>query len=142
MKNNGTARYLIFALRGAQYALDLQDVAEVVEPPPTFPIPCAPGHFVGIMNFHGNLTSVLDLANFQNMGNLTPEGKVLVLDSRLANLALWVDSVISIVSAESLRRESAVDDEMTAELLHNGTDKIRLLALDNLIQKLEATIND
>jgi len=142
MKSNGPARYLIFALRGAQYALDLQDVAEVVEPPPTFPIPCAPGHLVGIMNFHGNLTSVLDLANFQNMGNLTPEGKVLVLDSRLANLALWVDSVISIVSAESLRRESAVDDEMTAELLYNGTDKIRLLALDNLIQKLEATIND
>lgn len=141
MKNNRTARYLIFALREAQYALDLQDVAEVVEPPQTFPIPCAPSHFVGVMNFHGNLTSVLDLANFQNLGDLTPNGKVLVLDNRLANLALWVDSVTSIVSAESMQSESAGDDEMTATILYNGTDRIRLLALDNLLQKLEATIN-
>lgn len=143
MKSDETARYLVFVQRGALYALDLQDVAEVVEPPPTFPIPRAPAYFVGVMNFHGNLTTVLDLAHLQDKGKFSPEGKVLVLDGRLANLAIWVDGVSAIIPAESVQREPADDDDgMTAALLCNGADRIRLLALDRLLQRVEETIND
>ncbi len=143
MKSDETARYLVFVQRGALYALDLQDVAEVVEPPPTFPIPRAPAHFIGVMNFHGNLTTVLDLANLQDRGKFSTEGKVLVLDGRLANLAIWVDGVSAIIPAEAVQREPAdEDDGLTAALLCSGADKIRLLALDRLLRRVEETIND
>jgi purine-binding chemotaxis protein CheW len=138
----GTGRFLVFTLRGTRYALDLQDVAEVVEPPPTFPIPRSPDHFIGVMNFHGNLVSILDLAHFYYQGNFTPDGKVLVLDRRLASLALWVDGVAAIVAAKTIQRNSAPDDDMTAGWILTGTEEIGLLSLDILLQRLEATIND
>jgi purine-binding chemotaxis protein CheW len=137
-----TGRFLVFTLRGTRYALDLQDVAEVVEPPQAFTIPRSPSHFIGVMNFHGNLVSILDLAHFYYLGNFTPEGKVLVLDSRLASLALWVDGVAAIVAEETIQRKSAPDDDMTAGWILAGTEEIRLLSLDKLLQRLEATIND
>jgi len=138
----GTGSFLVFTLRGTRYALDLQDVAEVVEPPPTFPIPRSPGHFIGVMNFHGNLVSILDLAHFYYQENFTPEGKVLVLDNRLANLALWVDGVVAIVADETIQRKSVPEDDMTAGWILTGTEEIVLLSLDKLLQRLEATIND
>ena len=140
--NEGIERFLVFTLRGTNYALDLSDVAEVVEPPPVFPVPRAPRHILGVMNFHGALTSILDLANFLGIGVFAPAGKVLVLDSRLANLALWVDGVSSIVSVEAIQNRETGNDAMIAERLQTDAGEINRLSLDWLLQKLEATIND
>ena len=139
---DGARRFLVFKLQGTDFALNLSDVAEVVEPPPVFPVPRAPRHLLGVMNFHGALVSILDLANFQNLGFFAPGGKVLVLDSRLASLALWVDGVSAVISEESIRNRRAGDNGIIAERLHTDSGEINLLSLDWLLLRLEATIND
>ncbi|WP_243369860.1 chemotaxis protein CheW [Geotalea sp. SG265] len=141
MSEQKASRFLLFTITGSTYAIDLHQLAEVVELPPLSPIPRAPAHFVGAMNSHGTIKPVLDLSLMVKRGSYSPGGKVLVLEDRLANLAILVDGVLSIASVEAMEREPASDDELSDWIFTDGTQTIGLLALDRLLQRLEATIN-
>lgn len=134
---NGTGRLLLFMLQESRFALDLHDVAEVLEPPTLFPIPRAPIFFPGIMNFHGNLVSVLDLALFLKNAPRNPNGKVLVLDTRLANLAVWVDMVENIISADVILQEDKSSDPLVEKVLMLADGEVKMLAVENLLARLE-----
>ncbi len=134
-------RYIVFTLRGERYALDLRDMAEVMEPPPTFPIPRAPHYVAGIVNFHGGLVAVLDLAMFFEAQPGAPGEKILVLDRSIANLAFHVDRVEDIISEEAVLDEREGDDAMTASLLTMADGEVRVLAVRNILEKLESVIN-
>lgn len=143
MSTQESQRYLLFTIAGLTYAIDLQQVAEVVEPPPLSPIPRAPACYIGAMNSHGSIKAVLDLTRVVTTGTCTRSGgKVLVLEDRVAGLALQVDGVQSITSGEALDRQPAGDDLPWCDwLLTDGISDIRLLAVEKLLQRLEATIN-
>ena len=137
-----TSRLLIFSLQGSKYALDLRDVAEVLEPPLIFPIPLAPPFFSGIMNFHGNLVSVVDLALILNRGApRNPHGKVLVLDSRIANLAVWVDIVERIVAADVVLQEGECSEPLAGKLLTMTDGEAKMLSLEKLLEILEEALS-
>jgi purine-binding chemotaxis protein CheW len=138
---DGTNRLLIFSLQGSKYALDLRDVAEVLEPPLIFPIPRAPLFFPGIMNFHGKLVSVLDLAGFLNRAPRNPHGKVMVLDPRLANLAVWVDMVESIVATDAVLEEDECSEPLVVKVLTMADGEVRMLAVEKLLEKLEEALS-
>jgi purine-binding chemotaxis protein CheW len=131
-------RLLLFTLAGQGFALDLQEVAEVMEPPTSYPIPRAPAHFVGLMNFHGNLTALIDLGLYLGF-NRRPiaQGKVLVLDTRLASLALWVDGVSAVVAGSTVTGRTPGTDDLTAEFLETGQGSVRLLRVEVLLDALE-----
>jgi purine-binding chemotaxis protein CheW len=143
MSKQESQRYLLFTIAGLTYAIDLQQVAEVVEPPPLSPIPRAPVCYIGAMNSHGSIKAVLDLTHVMPTGTCSRSGgKVLVLEDRVAGLALQVDGVLSITSGEMLDRQPAGDDLPWCDwLLTDGISDIRLLAVEKLLQRLEATIN-
>ena len=91
-------RFLIFTLRGDRYAMNVSDLSEVMETPPTFPIPKAPKTFLGVMNFHGTPTPVLDLAAFLHGDPPENSGRILILDHKIGSLALRIDTVERIIS--------------------------------------------
>ena len=57
-------RVLLFRLGDDLYALEVDQVQEVVESPRYHYIPRAPAGFAGAINFHGSIVPVLDLAAF------------------------------------------------------------------------------
>jgi len=131
-------RLLLFTLADRGYALDLQEVGEVMEPQLSFPIPRAPGHVVGLINFHGALTALVDLGLFLGQGRRTPgQGKVLVLDPRLASLALWVDGVISVVTGQAVVARMPSQEELVVETLETEQGSFRLLRTETLLDALE-----
>jgi len=131
-------RLLLFTLTQQGFALDLQDVAEVMEPPASYPIPRTPGHFVGLINFHGALTALVDFGLFLGHDRCTPgQGKVLVLDTRLANLALWVDEVTCVVAGSAVAARTPGEDDLTAALLETDYGTVRLLRVAALLDALE-----
>ena len=133
-------RLLIFKLRGIRYALDLHDVAEVLDPPVTHPVPWMPVCFRGAMNFHGSLTSVLDLATFMGIGPAEERGSILVLDRRIANLALWVDEVINIVPCDLILEEDVSHDQLVEKILILADGELRMLGLPKLLERAEETL--
>ena len=93
-------KYLVFSLTGRQYAIDLADVAEVVEQPALWPIPLVPPCYHGAMNFHGSIVAVMDLAAFFGLPGGQAAGQAIVLDPRIASLAFATGNIIRIILLE------------------------------------------
>ena len=138
---DNTNRLIVFTLKGCKFALFLRNVAEVVEPPRIFPMPHAPLFFLGIMNFHGNLVSLLDLSNYLLNAPRNPEGKVLVLDTGLANLAFWVDAVENVGSADVVLEEYESDEIFVEKVLMMSDGEVKMLSIVKLLEQLEETLS-
>ena len=134
---DGTNRLILFNLQGERYALRLGDVAEVMEPPPIYPIPRAPRFLHGIMNLHGNLVSVLDLADFLKGSRRNSQGQLLALDSRIASLALLVESVESVRSEDVVQEERAGDENLVEKILIIADREVVMLSVEKLVDRLE-----
>lgn len=134
-------RFLIFTLRGDRYAMNVSDLAEVMETPVTFPIPKAPKTFLGVMNFHGTPLPVLDLASFLHGEPPESSGRILILDHKMGSLALRIDSVERIISdIRGLQIQQQNDGSYARQSIMFNAEKIPLLAIDMLMTELEEEI--
>jgi purine-binding chemotaxis protein CheW len=134
-------RPIVLTLNESKYALYLRNVAEVVEPPRIFPMPHAPLFFLGIMNFHGNLVSLLDLAQFLLNAPRNPQGKVLVLDTGMANLAFWVDTVKNVSSADVVLEEYESNEILVEKVLMMADGEVKMLSIEKLLEQLEEMLS-
>jgi len=135
-------RLLVFTLRDAEYALKLGQVAEVIEDAALHPIPRAPSYFAGIMNFHGELTPVLDMASFFHAGEAKGNGRLIVLDRGIASLALRVERVVGIFPGENILEEHPPEEEMIAKILQLPDGEVKLVDPASLVAKIEERINE
>ena len=135
-------RIVLFRLAGERLAFDLATVSEVSELPVTYPIPMAPPYFRGVMNSHGSLVSLLDLARFLGKGSGRKEGKVLGLDRRLADLAFWVDDVERIILAEGVISEREGDGPYLERFLTIDDGEVGLLSTSGLVAALESDMQE
>lgn len=139
--NSAPERLLLFTVRENRYALDLREVAEVLTPPVIFPIPWAPSCLKGAMNFHGSLVAVLDLAGFMNLGTMAPAGNLLVLDRGIANLALWIDRVDTVVPADGILEEDESRDPLVEKVLIMADGEVGKLAVARLLERVEEAMS-
>lgn len=134
-------KYLIFLLAGRRYALDLAQVAEVEEPPLTWPIPMAPSCYPGAMSFHGTIIAVMNLTQFLDLpGNYATE-KMIVLDTRIASLAFLVERVIRISSVDQSDVHDAADEAFATAQLNLPDGKATLLDAAAIAERAGETIN-
>lgn len=104
-------KYLVFRLGDRCCAFSLEQVAEVIEPPTVWPVPCAPRCYTGAMNFHGTIVAVIDLPCFLGQAGSVPGEKVIVLAPAVAALAFQVDRVVRITPAEFTPRQDAAPSD-------------------------------
>lgn len=131
---------LLFRLAGRRIAIDLEMVAEVAELPPCWPIPLAPSCFAGVMNSHGALVPLLDLAMYLNSGHGLPQGKVMVLDKQLCDLALWIDGVERITGEDATVIDRIPEEPFMKSLLSLHEEEIPLLDAAALLNALETDL--
>ncbi len=135
------SRFLIFGVDGDRYAIALQDVAEVMEPVPIFPMPKAPHCYTGVINCHGMPVPVLDLAAFYKKPSFGDSGKILVLNRNIASLALHVENVLDIVFDTFVRKPADDSHEGVEKLLIDADGEIKLLSSGKLLEILEEKVN-
>jgi len=136
-------KYLLFTLSGRHYALDLAQVAEVVEQPVTWPIPLAPSCYRGAINFHGTIVAVMDLAVFLGMPGGQHAEKVIVLDTRIAALAFSVESITRITPQDQAERSGSHGDEPFAlGQLNLPEGRVILLDAAAIAEHAAETVND
>ena len=129
--------FIVFAVKGERYGLPLQVVAEVREPSRPVPVPRAPEFLCGAMNSHGRLVAILDLARLLGCGKTTSPGAFLVLDHSIANLALWVDGVEGFAAEKGEGSADLPDNGFVAREVQSDRGVLKLLALDNVLKKME-----
>ena len=137
------SKFLIFTLAGRRYALDLAQVAEVVEQPATWPIPLAPPCYHGAMNFHGTIVAVMNLALFLGLPGEYSTEKTVVLDTRIASLAFSVEDIIRIIpQGQAGLSEAPQDEAFACGRLNLPEGKVTLLDAAALAEHAAMTIND
>ncbi|WP_136523613.1 chemotaxis protein CheW [Geomonas ferrireducens] len=130
-------RLLVFSVGRELFALNLTEVCEVMEPQQSYPFAGAPPYYLGLINFHGNLTALLDFAQYLGAGSRPLPGRLLVIDTKRAHLALKVDAVGSIIDAQGIIGATRSDDPLIEALLETTQGNLRLVRLETLLSSLE-----
>lgn len=97
---------LVFRLAQERYAIELQEVAEVLSFARCTPVPGGPPHFLGVINLRGDLRPVLDLGRLlatSEHGN-SDSGFVLMLRRPGQEIGLKVDRIEEL---REVRREDS-----------------------------------
>ena len=139
--SEASRKYLIFLIAGRRFALDLAQVAEVMEEAEIWPIPMAPRCYQGAMNFHGTIAAVMDLGMFLGLSGHQSLEKTIVLDTRIASLAFRVERVIRIVSIDQTDLHEGSDEPFATGHLSLPDGDALLLDAAAIVERAGETIN-
>ena len=95
------------------FALPLEALAEIYRAVEITPLPLSPSFLVGVVNVHGNLASVLSLAEILKAGEKPKEGLLLILTQEYGGFAILVEKTtgfISYATLEEVALETAVEE--------------------------------
>lgn len=123
-------KYLIFEVQGTRCAFDLAHIAEVADPPCSWPIPLAPFFLTGAIHVHGSIVAMMDLAFFLGWPVVRKPEKMILIDQSIAALAILVDRVIRIVTQPEIetRNSSTSPFESFTLILPDGDASLLDLA--------------
>lgn len=100
----GTAQYLIFALGGEQFALDILHIKEIIEFHSLTEVPMMPGFVRGIINLRGAVVPVIDLLARFGRGHteITRRSCIVIVElpgeeDETAVIGVMVDAVCEVV---------------------------------------------
>jgi purine-binding chemotaxis protein CheW len=91
---------LMFAMAGEQYAIDIERIAEIINPRKPTPVPNAPPAVVGIISLRGTIVTMLDLR--RELGHdpgytAGPETRTIVVEDGGGLAGFVVDRVLRVV---------------------------------------------
>jgi purine-binding chemotaxis protein CheW len=102
-----TTSYLTFKLAGERYAVTLGSLREIIGGIDVVPVPCAPADVTGVVNFRGQIVSIVDF--YKRFGlhieNHSQESSTLVLQHGQQLLGLQVDQVEAVVQIDDSQIE-------------------------------------
>lgn len=89
----------------AHYVYDARPLERIT------PVPRAPGWMAGVVNVRGRIYSVLDLAHFLNLPTSSngEESYLVVVQSEVLELALKVDTVLSVIALPERQLQEATE---------------------------------
>lgn len=128
-----SGRYMLFMLSGRRYAVAVEDISEISELLPEYPVPNAPPFIRGVVNIHGRVAAVLDLSLYWGGEPSQRGGNLLLLGATGTSLAILVDGMERMISAEDI---VARDPEANELELSDG--KVALLQADSLLAALRS----
>lgn len=129
---------LQFRLGSERYAFETSFINEVCPLKDLTPMPCTPGFVLGIINFHGQIVSVVDLQKFLNLPG-EPDidrGRVIILQTKGMEFGIFVDEIIGLrnVCIDGLQGSLATLPDLNAEFLKGVTqDCVAVLQAEKIL---------
>ena len=132
---------LVFQIKNERYGIELADVAEVLAPVHCTPVPGAPPAIAGVINVHGEIRPVLDLARLLGVeviacGGLT---RAVLLRWKGREMGVKVDRVQQTrwIAAAELRPAGSGHTDLSVRFLKAVTeDTLMLLRTEALFAEL------
>lgn len=133
---NNERRFIVMKVGRQNYALPLEQVAEVCELRPLAQVPRAPAWCLGATRSAGVVVAVVDLARYiSEEAELQPE-KIVVLDLQLGGLALQVGQIASVALEEPAR----IEKDANGHWLITTDTKFEMLDASELVQEISAAM--
>ena len=106
-------KYLIFTVRGKQYALPSKIISEVTTLENVFPLPLVPDYVRGIINRYSVPYALIDIS-FLLLKDVSNARKVIVLKEEVDKLAFLIDDVTDIADLPLEKLMKIEQEESTA----------------------------
>lgn len=90
---------LTFMIAGEQYAVDIEQIVEIVRPRPITRVPNAEESIVGIVSLRGTIVTLIDVRNRLRHAKTeeTPDTRIIVVDHHGETIGFEVDRVLRVV---------------------------------------------
>ena len=132
-QTNRVMEVVVFRLGKEEYAIDIEEVAEIIDMTPLTPVADSPELIKGVINIRGQVIPVGSL--HKRLGMKEPENddaKIIVCQSGSERIGYVVSSVSDVMGIRSDElREAESDRELFSKILHIDGGK-RLIMLFNL----------
>lgn len=113
-------RYLCFNLGKEEYAIPLLAVKEVIAIPDITPVPRTPKDFLGIINFRGQVISVIDLRSRLFIQPVeSSENAIIICDLKPNSIGVVVDSINQVItpSANSISEKPDIQGQTNTDYI-------------------------
>ena len=115
------AQYVIFSMRGEQFAVIMGSVGEIIRQPKLVSVPLASHGIQGVANLRGRVLPIVSLAElFQLAHKTTDEAtRVLVINHKGASIGFVVDRVEKVITVDAalIERNSTISSNVSGKFL-------------------------
>ncbi len=134
---------VLFTIAGEKYAVDINDVYEIIRTQPVTRVPKAPFFVEGIINLRGKIVPIVDMRKRFELPDAeqTKDSRIMVVDSNGESIGIIVDAVTEVlrIPADAIEPPSNIivtnsSDYMLGIAKRDG-DMIVLLDLSKVLSK-------
>ena len=126
-KTSKSFHFLEFQLADEYYCLATTEIKEVYPLKEYTRIPCTPDFIFGVMNFHGQILSIVDLKKVLNLSNgpLNEHNKIIILESKDMTFGIMTDNILGIkeIEEDSIQKELPSGIDMSNSHYISGITK-------------------
>ena len=135
-KGSESVHFLEFQLADEYYCLPTTDIKEVYPLKEYTRIPCTPDFIFGVMNFHGQILSIVDLKKVLNLSDagLNDQKKIIILESVDMTFGLMTDKILGIreIEEDSIQKELPSGINMSNSNYISGITQDGRIILDSI----------
>lgn len=137
-----------FEVRGEVYAVDVQQIREIVRAGPFAPLPDAPPLIEGVMDLRGATLPIVDLGRALCGETVAPAGRplVVVLDVDGLVFGARVDAAVDVLPLDATSLEPAPAlavqagyEAVRAVVRRPGRSPVLVLSIEHLLERLRAS---
>ena len=131
---------VVFKLFDEEYAINIEDVVEIIDSENITPLADAPEFVEGVINIRGQIVPILSLFNKLNIDEVINEdSKIIICNIDNSKVGFIVDNISDILSIKQSEQKEQ-DDDIFTHVLHLDDGKRLVLYMDiqNTISKKEA----
>lgn len=146
----GSRQYLTFRLDNDEYAVNVENVREILDVCPITKVPQTPEFMLGVINLRGGVVPVVDLRvkfgfSAAEQTELTCIIVVEVMvDDDLTVLGVLVDSVQEVLEIEEMEPPPRIGNRLRTEFIHGmgkrGDAFVIVLDIDSIFSTSELTL--
>ncbi len=108
--------YLVFSI-GRNFAIELNDVQEIIEPQALMNLPAAAGFDRQVLNLRGRIVPVINLAHFYGVveDETAQDKKLIIARNQERTIALAVDRIVTIYKQEQYQHTPSLNPQLSSK---------------------------
>jgi len=135
--------YLVFSISGENYALQLEELKEVLKPKPVTEIPAAPPHIIGIISLRGIIVPIIDIKKILRISDgkegISPDSRFVLVEVEGKQFGFYVDSIKDVMRIPKSKLEvppitmGDINRDYISYFVHRENEFIAVLNLEKIV---------
>ncbi|MCT4563519.1 MAG: chemotaxis protein CheW [Maledivibacter sp.] len=134
-------QFVLFKINNEVYGIDVMEIREIAPYQKIDQIPNAPLHIVGVTNFRGQITPVINIKELFNFNNkITKDERLIVVSRDKKQIGFLVDKACGILKLkeEEIEKSSQIIVELNEDFISGiGKKDDKLIFIINLSRIIE-----